>query len=117
MKQMNTFRKGTIALLRDNWSEEDKAAVCSLSEEELRRFNILISMHYLVGSLNDESAYYKWTFMIPDCPKVYDFIAIASLDDVKAGSEDDLFKCAVETFRDIWEQYGRSGLYVDGTTY
>lgn len=117
MEQMNAFSTGKPVLIRDNWKEEEKQAALAQSPEEIHRFNVLLGMHYLVCNLGDESAYYKWTYIVPDCPTVDDFIDIASLDGITPGDENDLFKNAVDSFKSIWEKYGKDGLYIDNTRY
>ena len=116
MEIMEVFSVSKPVLLRDNWSDEEKEAVRRLGPEEMKRFTALVSMHYLLGYINSESAFYKWTRVIPDCPTVENFIEIAKINGAP-GSEEDPFQNAVDEFKEIWRKYSDSGLSIEGTAY
>lgn len=68
------------------------------------RYEILKAMHKLICSMNDESAYCEWIYLVPDEATTEDLWDIA--EDVES------FKDSCVLFRDIMKQYGASGFFI-----
>lgn len=74
------------------------------------RFEALKSMNTIVKSMNDESAYTAWIYIIPD---------EADDDELREIAEEDeeSFKEACNLFAKLVKKYMRYGLYIDGEVY
>lgn len=70
------------------------------------RFQLIQAMHTIVCSINDESAYYRWIRLVPDCATTDDFDDIAQ--------DDDLYGECCDLFRELIKEYGKSGFYSIG---
>lgn len=93
--------------------EEAKKIISKMTDQEKERLNAIIAMNTLVCSMNDESAYMTWIYLVPDCANIYDFIDFAE------GEENDLFDDAVVLFKKLWKNYAtkENGLYIGGKCY
>ena len=60
-----------------NWEEDAKMIVKNFSRKEMERLNAIIAMDIMVRNMNNESAYFTWIYLVPDCANEYDFIAKA----------------------------------------
>ena len=54
-------------MILENWREEAKQTVDNFSQKEKERLNAIISMNIMVCNMNDESAYFTWIYLVPDC--------------------------------------------------
>lgn len=80
-----------------------KGVIVMEERTKLDRIKMLESMHYLILSLNDESAYFgSWIiFAIPDGATDYDFEDIAE--------DDGMFDEVCKLFTRLIKKYGDSG--------
>lgn len=69
------------------------------------RYHFMKAMHSIVCSLNNEEAYYEWIYLVPDQASDEDLFDIAE--------DDDMFKEACETFRNIMSEYATDGFYIN----
>lgn len=60
-----------------NWEEDAKMIVKNFSRKEMERLNAIIAMDIMVRNMNNESAYFTWIYLVPDCANEYDFIDFA----------------------------------------
>lgn len=60
-----------------NWEEDAKVIVKNFSRKEMDRLNAIIAMDIMVRNMNNESAYFTWIYLVPDCANEYDFIDFA----------------------------------------
>lgn len=75
----------------------DKRSIFVFNDEQ-DRVNLVKAMHHIVVSLNDEQPYYGiWVDYIPDEPSEYDFVAVAT--------DDELLDELIEEFRYIVNKY------------
>ena len=74
------------------------------------RFEALKSMNTIIKSMNDESAYSAWIWIIPDGADDDELQEIAEEDDETFGDACDLFAKLVK-------RYMKYGLYIDGEVY
>lgn len=74
------------------------------------RFEALKSMNTIIKSMNDESAYDAWIYIIPDEADDDELMEIAEKDE-------DIFKDACNLFAKLIKRYMKYGLYVDGKVY
>lgn len=104
-------------MILENWSEEAKQTVDNFSQKEKERLDAIIAMHIMVCNMNDESAYFTWIYLVPDCADEDDFIDFARNDE--GMEENKLFDEAVELFKKLWRNYAdeKAGLYIAGKTY
>ena len=58
---------------------------------------LLQSMHYIISSINDEEAYERWIYMVPDGATKEDFRDIAT--------DQELFDDTVDLFHAIIKEY------------
>lgn len=74
------------------------------------RFEALKSMNTIIKSMNDESAYTSWIYIIPD---------EADDDELREIAEEDeeSFKDACKLFAKLVNKYMKYGLYIDGEVY
>ena len=74
------------------------------------RFEALRSMNTIIKSMNDESAYTSWIYIIPD---------EADDDELREIAEEDeeSFKDAIHAFMEIMNKRLKYGLYIDNTLY
>lgn len=74
------------------------------------RFEALKSMNTIIKSMNDESAYTSWIYIIPD---------EADDDELREIAEEDeeSFEDAVHAFIEIMNKRLKYGLYIDNTLY
>lgn len=74
------------------------------------RFEALKSMNTIIKSMNDESAYTSWIYIIPD---------EADDDELREIAEDDeeSFKDACNLFAKLVKKYMKYGMYIDGEVY
>lgn len=70
------------------------------------RMQLIKAMHIVVCSMNDEEAYEKWIYLVPDCATADDFDDIAQ--------DDDLYGDCCDLFRELVQGYGKSGFYSIG---
>ena len=70
------------------------------------RMQLIKAMHIVVCSMNDEEAYARWIYLVPDCATVDDFDDIAH--------DDDLYGDCCDLFRELVQEYGKSGFYSIG---
>lgn len=77
-----------------DWEEDAKMIVKNFSRKEMERLNAIVAMDIMVRNMNNESAYFTWIYLIPDCANEYDFIK-------------------------LWGQYAskEDGLYIGNKTY
>lgn len=74
------------------------------------RFETLKSMNTIIKSMNDESAYNTWIYLIPDGADDDELMEIAEEDE-------DIFKDACDLFAELIKRYMKYGLYIDGEVY
>lgn len=74
------------------------------------RFEALKSMNTIIKSMNDESAYSAWIYVVPD---------EADDDELQEIAEEDeeSFKEACNLFAYLVQKYMKYGLYIDGKVY
>ena len=111
------YLEGVIKMILENWSEEAKQTVDNFSPKEKERLNAIIAMNIMVCNMNDESAYFTWIYLVPDCADEDDFIDFARNDEET--EENKLFDEAVELFKKLWKNYAieENGLYIAAKTY
>lgn len=73
------------------------------------RIELLKAMHEIVLHMNHEGAYMKWIYIVPDCPEEDDFEFIAETEN--------LFKDAVECFKDTMKIFLKHGIYIGNKLY
>ena len=74
------------------------------------KFEALRSMNTIIKSMNDESAYNAWIYIIPDGADDDELQDIAEEDE-------DSFKDACNLFAKLVRKYMKYGLYIDGEVY
>lgn len=74
------------------------------------RFEALKSMNTIIESMNDESAYTSWIYIIPDEADDDELREIAEEDD-------ESFRDACNLFAKLVKKYMKYGLYIDGKVY
>ena len=74
------------------------------------RFETLKSMNTIIKSMNDESAYSAWIWLIPDGAADDELQEIAEEDD-------EIFVDACKLFAKLVRKYMKYGLYIDGKVY
>ena len=74
------------------------------------RFEALKSMNTIIKSMNDESAYSAWIWIIPDGADDDELQEIAEKDD-------EIFVDACNLFAKLVRKYMKYGLYIDGKVY
>ena len=74
------------------------------------KFEALRSMNTIIKSMNDESAYDAWIYIIPDGADDDELMEIAEEDE-------DIFKDACNLFAKLVRKYMKYGLYIDGKVY
>ena len=74
------------------------------------KFEALRSMNTIIKSMNDESAYNAWIYIIPDGADDDELMEIAEEDE-------DSFKDACNLFAKLVRKYMKYGLYIDGKVY
>ena len=74
------------------------------------KFEALRSMNTIIKSMNDESAYNAWIYIIPDGADDDELMEIAEEDE-------DSFKDACNLFVKLVKKYMKYGLYIDGKVY
>lgn len=74
------------------------------------RFEALKSMNNIIKSMNDESAYSAWIYVVPD---------EADDDELQEIAEEDeeSFKEACNLFAKLVKKYMKYGMYIDGEVY
>ena len=100
-----------------NWEEDAKMIVKNFSRKEMERLNAIIAMDIMVRNMNNESAYFTWFYLVPDCANEYDFIDFAKNEE---GTEKNkMFDATVALFKKLWGQYAskEDGLYIGNKTY
>ena len=104
-------------MILENWSEDAKHTVDNFSLKEKERLNTIIAMNIMICNINDEGAYMKWIYLVPDCADEDDFIDFARNDE--GTEENKLFDEAVELYKKLWQNYAdeKAGLYIAGKTY
>ncbi len=73
------------------------------------RIEIIKAMNTIVTCMNDENAYMRWIYIVPDQATEDDFEFIAE--------DEEEFESAVRAFGIIAKEYLDSGLYIDGDLY
>lgn len=104
-------------MILENWDEEAKQIVRNFTSVERDRLDAIIAMDFMVRSMNDESAYFTWIYVVPDCANEYDYIGLAEND--KETGTNELFDEAVELFKKLWRRYAneKGGLYIGDKVY
>lgn len=104
-------------MFTESWSDEAKETVSKMSSKEKDRLNAIIAMDVMVNNMNDETAYMRWIYIVPDCAGEWDYIDFATNDE--GTEENHLFDEAVELFKKLWQMYASedNGLYIGGKTY
>ena len=74
------------------------------------KFEALRSMNTIIKSMNDESAYNAWIYIIPDSADDDELMEIVEEDE-------DSFKDACNLFAKLVRKYMKYGLYIDGKVY
>lgn len=74
------------------------------------KFETLRSMNTIIKSMNDESAYDAWIYIIPDGADDDELMEIAEEDE-------ESFNDAVHAFMEIMNKRLKYGLYIDNTLY
>ena len=74
------------------------------------RFEALKSMNTIIKSMNDESAYNAWIYIIPDGADDDELMEIAEEDE-------ESFEDACKLFAELVRKYMKYGLYIDGKVY
>lgn len=74
------------------------------------RFEALKSMNTIIKSMNDESAYNEWIWIIPDEADDDELMEIAEEDE-------ETFEDACKLFAKLVKKYMKYGLYIDGEVY
>ena len=74
------------------------------------KFETLRSMNTIIKSMNDESAYDAWIYIIPDGADDDELQEIAEEDE-------ESFEDACKLFAKLVNKYMKYGLYVDGKVY
>lgn len=70
-----------------------------------RRFELMQAMHTIICAMNDEDAYMRWIYLVPD---------EATDEDLREIAEDDEFFADVcKAFRRILNDHGAAGFYVN----
>lgn len=68
------------------------------------RIKLLEAMNEIIIAINDESAYERWIYVVPDGASHEDFVDIAE--------DDDVYRDVCKLFRKLLSSYGKSGFYV-----
>lgn len=74
------------------------------------KFEALRSMNTIIKSMNDESAYSAWIWIIPDGVDDDELMEIAEEDE-------ETFEDACKLFAELVKKYMKYGLYIDGKVY
>lgn len=74
------------------------------------KFEALRSMNNIIKSMNDESAYSAWIWIVPDGADDDELQEIAEEDE-------ETFKDACNLFAKLIKRYVKYGLYIDGEVY
>ena len=74
----------------------------------MEKFELLKAMHTLVMAMNDENAYLTWINVIPDGADDEELMEIAADDD------EEIYRDACHTFREICGRYMKYGFYLGG---
>ena len=74
------------------------------------RFEALKSMNTIIKSMNDESAYNEWIWIIPDEADDDELMEIAEEDE-------ETFEDACKLFAKLVKKYIKYGMYIDGEVY
>ena len=69
------------------------------------RYEIVKAMHTIIKSMNNENAYMRWIYIVPDEASNEDLMDIAQ--------SDELFADTCNAFKSIFTDYKAGGLYVD----
>ena len=104
-------------MILENWDEEAKQIVRNFTSVERDRLDAIIAMDTMVRNMNDESAYFTWIYVVPDCANEYDYIGLAENNTETDTNE--LFDEAVELFKKLWRRYAdeKGGLYMGNKVY
>ena len=100
-----------------HWDDEAIETVAKMSRNERDRLNAIRAMNTLIMDMNDESAYMRWIYLVPDEASEWDFIDFATNDD--GTEENHLFDEAVVLFKSLWNRYAKedAGLFIGGKCY
>lgn len=74
------------------------------------KFEALRSMNTIIKSMNDESAYSAWIWIIPDGADDDELMEIAEEDE-------ETFEDACKLFARLIVKYMKYGMYIDGKVY
>lgn len=74
----------------------------------MKKYELLQAMNTIIGSLNNEEAYYKWADIIPDGATKQDIKDIASDSDLE------YMNVICKVFKILLDEYIEDGYYVDG---
>ena len=74
-----------------------------MKRDELNRYEVIKSMHKIICNMNNEEAYLRWIYLVPDEATDDDFRSIASNKNLMADCE--------QVFCKIIEDYGKDGFY------
>lgn len=80
-----------------------------LRSQCMDRFRNIRAMHEIIQSMNDESAYCRWIYTVPDCAGDEDFMYIAC--------DEETFADCAKLFKHLYTNYIASGLYIGGKLY
>ena len=69
------------------------------------RYEIVKAMHTIIKSMNNENAYMRWIYIVPDEASNEDLMDIAQ--------SDELFADTCNAFKSIFTDCKAGGLYVD----
>lgn len=100
------------------WDDRIKKTVEEMSTQQKDRLEAIIAMNTMVINMNDENAYVRWIYLVPDGADEWDFVDFATND--KDGADGNhLFDEAVELFKELWKSYAMEdkGLYIGGKCY
>lgn len=67
------------------------------------------AMHYLITCMNNENAYLRWIYTVPDQPCETDFVDIAE--------DDEVFGECVDRFMSLMSYYKADGMFIGGKLF
>ena len=75
----------------------------------MTRYELMKSMHNVICAMNNEEAYFRWVYIVPDCPTDEDLQDIAE--------DDEEFEEVCMFFRELVAEYSPDGFYVGRKTF
>lgn len=79
------------------------------NKDENERFETIKAMNTLVKFINNETAYMRWIYLVPEeaCEEdLFDF-----------AKDEELFHEALVLFKRLWSNSDKCGLYIGGNVY